>query len=897
MEVSIIIASLRPNELKRCLDSIYGCSEGIDYEVVVVSPFDIEPHPRVVHVKEKKAEGNYNAVAKGYKKAKGEYIVVLSDDLVVTQGWLQNMVAFMRPHDNEVFQGRFKHMVMHESGGQSVVLERPLMNYFGYMFSGFPCMRRDKLDQIGGLFDNTLLHGFWGDPDLGLRVWSYTRVVGYNGSVQTCPDSVILAYPCLDELDRTSKEKWQQSDGEAFCRRWEPILGELFTVFDVYGSRIECPKCGEEYRLNRGDHRRCWHCGKLAYPIMLKGGEAVASWVSIVVPHTGPVELLKGCLETIEKNTSTPHDIIVIEDKPDSETQRYLNSLSGDIKAVINPELMGVEQALNTGFQRARGRYICMLTTSYELSPGAIEAMKAALETNPAFGWVALPLEERTAFVAGCSMMTREAFYTVGPWDESYSVGYGFSDDDYMRRMWKAGYKPHIVDGHRMKHRGRTATEVVRGEERAREGFAKAQALFQQRYGETGTNWDKFPIYKEPKVMTATVLDKNSWIRSRCSHSDTILDVGSADGWVWENQPYKVTLLDINEFVPHPKYPRVVGDAHKLPYEDKAFDIVVEGELLEHVYDPSLCLREAARVAAKKVVLTVPAEDYWARENRPFVPIEDILKETGLTKEEQFRKDNPHMVKMNDLDQGYHCRHYTRELLEAQIKHLQLPYRVELLRYSGWAFWVTEIYCDGGEAVEEKAVEKVAEKVKINLGSFVDTFAGWWNVDILNVRQHIPKEHLFKQCDLRRGIPWSDNSVDLIRCSHLIEHLTLEESKNLLRELYRTLKPGGLARISTPDLDIIVKHYRNRDMSFFNAIQTPEYIQAPTDGEKFTQLLFSREYEHKAVYNWEMLQDFLHQAGFTKIFRSVAGFSHSESIQQECEDSHIEISLFVETVK
>ena len=188
------------------------------------------------------------------------------------------------------------------------------------------------------------------------------------------------------------------------------------------------------------------------------------------------------------------------------------------------------------------------------------------------------------------------------------------------------------------------------------------------------------------------------------------------------------------------------------------------------------------------------------------------------------------------------------------------------------------------------------QAVKLNLGSFNDTIGhGWTNIDILNVRQHIPADHLFKQCDLRQGIPYA--SVDLIRCSHLIEHLTLEEAKNLLREMHRVLKPGGLARIATPDADIILKHYMARDMAFFNQILPPEYIQAPTEGEKLSRLLFSGDYSHKVLYNWEMLKNFLEQAGFTKVFRSVAGFSHSEAMQQETTDQHVEISLFVEAVK
>lgn len=189
---------------------------------------------------------------------------------------------------------------------------------------------------------------------------------------------------------------------------------------------------------------------------------------------------------------------------------------------------------------------------------------------------------------------------------------------------------------------------------------------------------------------------------------------------------------------------------------------------------------------------------------------------------------------------------------------------------------------------------------KLNLGSFTDVLANdWTNIDILPLREHIPPQVKFKQWDLRRGIPYPGNSVDLIRMSHLIEHLTLEEAHNLCRELYRVLKPGGLARVSTPDAKIIIRHYQNRDMPFFNPIQPPEYIQAPTQGEKLSRLLFSGDYQHKAIYDFEMIKNFLEQAGFEsgKIYYVSPGFSHSAVMKDETEDQHIEISLTVEAVK
>lgn len=51
-----------------------------------------------------------------------------------------------------------------------------------------------------------------------------------------------------------------------------------------------------------------------------------------------------------------------------------------------------------------------------------------------------------------------------------------------------------------------------------------------------------------------------------------------------------------------------VAPAEMLPYGDNAFDYVVLGEILEHVYDPQQVLGEAARVARLAVVGSTPDE-------------------------------------------------------------------------------------------------------------------------------------------------------------------------------------------------------------------------------------------------------------------------------------------------
>lgn len=355
-------------------------------------------------------------------------------------------------------------------------------------------------------------------------------------------------------------------------------------------------------------------------------------------------------------------------------------------------------------------------------------------------------------------------------------------------------------------------------------------------------------------------MHRHEWIRNRVSLEETVLEVGCAENPVWRGTPFKVTTLDK---APHPDYkPDFIAGAEHLPLADKSFDIVCEGELLEHVPDPQRTLKEAVRIAKKKVVLTVPWEHEWPPDLKPFW--------------------NPG-----------HVRFYTPETLKDEFGKLGLPFKIEEIRNGPWAWLGAEVYCN-----KEKSMETIGTEVKLNLGSFVDTIGnGWINIDILAVQQHIPKDHKFRQHDLRQGIPYGNESVDLIRTSHLIEHLTLEESHMLCSEMHRVLRVGGVARISTPDARIIVGHYRSRDMTFFNAIQPSEYIQAPTEGERLSRLLFSGDYQHRAVYDVDMLKSFLAQAGFQRVLMETPGFSNSEVMKNETVDQHVEISLVMEAIR
>jgi len=89
----------------------------------------------------------------------------------------------------------------------------------------------------------------------------------------------------------------------------------------------------------------------------------------------------------------------------------------------------------------------------------------------------------------------------------------------------------------------------------------------------------------------------------------------------------------------------------------------------------------------------------------------------------------------------------------------------------------------------------VSEKVKINLGSGHWKLPGWISVDL-------DASSLPEVCaNLAKRLPIKCGSADLLYSEDFIDQLELEDARTFLRECHRILKPGGVVRILTPDLE------------------------------------------------------------------------------------------------
>jgi predicted SAM-dependent methyltransferase len=161
-----------------------------------------------------------------------------------------------------------------------------------------------------------------------------------------------------------------------------------------------------------------------------------------------------------------------------------------------------------------------------------------------------------------------------------------------------------------------------------------------------------------------------------------------------------------------------------------------------------------------------------------------------------------------------------------------------------------------------------ADTLKLHVGCGKVKFPGWVNIDIEPGAADLI-------IDVRKGLPFDDESVDYIYNEHFIEHLTYEECEKVLQEFWRVLKKGGVLRIATPDLDYIIDRYINnwRDQEW---LTWPEYSFIKTRGEMLN--ISFRWWGHKYLYNEEDLRNQLKKANFKKIVRCEWGKSKHASL-------------------
>lgn len=91
--------------------------------------------------------------------------------------------------------------------------------------------------------------------------------------------------------------------------------------------------------------------------------------------------------------------------------------------------------------------------------------------------------------------------------------------------------------------------------------------------------------------------------------------------------------------------------------------------------------------------------------------------------------------------------------------------------------------------------------LNLGCGDYFSKEREWVNLDFVSSYEGVIAHNLLQ------GIPFEDNSFDLVYHSHVLEHFSKEDGETLISECFRVLKPNGVLRIAIPDLEIIAKKY------------------------------------------------------------------------------------------
>ena len=128
--------------------------------------------------------------------------------------------------------------------------------------------------------------------------------------------------------------------------------------------------------------------------------------------------------------------------------------------------------------------------------------------------------------------------------------------------------------------------------------------------------------------------------------------------------------------------------------------------------------------------------------------------------------------------------------------------------------------------------------------------------------------------DIVRGLPVGADTCSAVYCSHVLEHLALEDCRAAMRNTCKILKPRGIFRLVLPDLEHEINQYlRNpaSDAALSLLRVTLLGQERRPRGPRASLSIWFGNAPHRWMWDYKALAEELRRAGFVDIRRAQFG--------------------------
>jgi glycosyltransferase involved in cell wall biosynthesis len=334
------------------------------YEVIIVNDGSTDDTAKILNrIKHKKVSifhtanhGPAHARNLAITHAKSDLIVNLDADDKMAPEFLQKCVEVMDAHPNTGIVYTDVECFGHKTG-RFVIPEYSFENMLRWnCIVANACFRKDDWEQTEGY--SSFFQNGYEDYDFWLSILELGREVH---KIET----PLMFYRTYENVEMSRSGRRKKDSG----KMQEVVIQAFRRHRKLYEK---APEVYKEFILQEKEYAASSneHPGYNPLPLF-----------SIVTPTSKRVDMLKRNINSLQSQSFSNWEQIIIDDANDMETRNFIKSLSDPrIKYFAHYDSRGAAGARNTGIKNATGKYINFLDDDDEYLPEILEKQKRAFE-------------------------------------------------------------------------------------------------------------------------------------------------------------------------------------------------------------------------------------------------------------------------------------------------------------------------------------------------------------------------------------------------------------------------------------------------------------------------------------------------------------------------------------